>query len=410
MVASSRWSGPRPFVGRTEVRDALTREVDAVLTKGGRAVFLLGPAGSGQTTLISIFQEVAFRRHRELRAEYVDCAYSGTSTWAELAEVFTRSHRLRRSAGRVAVDWLESVPVIGKILQAVVRTVQAIRRGRVEEVSAEPHRSPHDSALAAVRALLEFGPLEPRLVITDSLDRGDSEDLAGASALIRRLPETRTLFLAAVRTVDGRPPELIGDLILEAERLGRAVRIELPPLSTEQIEEAVAQAVRDLVPPDWAAWLTVQSRGNPGRLWSLLGELEQAGQLRRAGRRWVWAGSPPELAPAAQTAESRRREWPLSDADRRLLALAVCEGPVFHSAVLAELAEASELEVEDRLSALCRLGLLEYRGAPQAGGEMTSRYAFRNPADAQALAGALSEDERAELAARIEAIRRELGL
>lgn len=308
------------------------------------------------------------------------------------------------------MDWLESVPVIGKILQAVVRTVQAIRRGRVEEVSAEPHRSPHDSALAAVRALLEFGPLEPRLVITDSLDRGDSEDLAGASALIRRLPETRTLFLAAVRTVDGRPPELIGDLILEAERLGRAVRIELPPLSTEQIEEAVAQAVRDLVPPDWAAWLTVQSRGNPGRLWSLLGELEQAGQLRRAGRRWVWAGSPPELAPAAQTAESRRREWPLSDADRRLLALAVCEGPVFHSAVLAELAEASELEVEDRLSALCRLGLLEYRGAPQAGGEMTSRYAFRNPADAQALAGALSEDERAELAARIEAIRRELGL
>jgi hypothetical protein len=48
----------------------------------------------------------------------------------------------------------------------------------------------------------------------DSLDRWDSEDLAGTSALIRRLPETRTLFLAAVRTEDGKLPEAIGDLIL----------------------------------------------------------------------------------------------------------------------------------------------------------------------------------------------------
>jgi hypothetical protein len=119
-------------VGRTDVRATLAREVDAVIRGSGRAVFLLGPQGSGQTACIAVFQEEAFRRREVLKAEYVDCAHSGTETWAELAEIFTRGHRLRRSAKKVAVDWLESIPIVGKILQAVVRTVVALRTGRVE--------------------------------------------------------------------------------------------------------------------------------------------------------------------------------------------------------------------------------------------------------------------------------------
>lgn len=406
---STSWSGPRRFVGRASVRDALAREVDAAITQGGRAVFLLGAAGLGQTALISVFQEEAFRRYRELRAQYVDCAQSGARTWADLAEVFTRRHRLKRSLQRVYVDWLESVPIAGKILQAVVRTVTAVRTGRVVERGTEPLRSAHDSALAAVRLLLEYEPLEPRLVIMDSLDRGDSEDLAGASALIRRLPETRTLFLAAVRTEDGRPPDAIGDLILEAERLRRAVRLDLPPLTEDEVGEIVSAATRGGAPADWLGWIASEANGNPARLWSIMGSLEEEGRLRRTGRRWVWEGSPAERAPAANRA-APHREWALSEDDRRLAALAASEGPLFHSAVLAALAGLSELEVEDRLSGLCRIGLVEYRGAPQAGGDVTSQYAFCDSADALAFAKSLPEEERAQIAARIEGIHGELGL
>ncbi|NIN70775.1 MAG: AAA family ATPase [Gemmatimonadetes bacterium] len=406
---SNSWSGPRRFVGRTAVRDALACEVDAAITQGGRAVFLLGAAGSGQTALISVFQEEAFRRYRELRAQYVDCAQSGARTWADLAEVFTRRHRLKRTLQKVYVDWLESVPIAGKILQAVMRTVTAIRTGRVVERSREPLRSAHDSALAAVRLLLEFEPLEPRLVIMDSLDRGDSEDLAGAAALIRHLPETRTLFLAAVRTEDGRPPEAIADLILEAERLKRAVRVDLPPLADDEVGEIVTAATRGRVPADWLRWIISEAQGNPATLWSTLGSLEEEGRLRKTGRRWVWEGTPAERDPSASRAVPAR-EWALSDEDRRLAGLAACEGPLFHSAVLAVLAGLPELEVEDRLSRLCRVGLFEYRCAPAAGGDVTSQYAFRDSADALAFADSLPEAERADVAARIERIRRELGL
>ncbi len=401
------WSGRRPFVGRAAVLEALTREVDGVMAEGGRAVFLLGPAGSGKTACIALFQELAFRRHRKLEAEYVDCAQSGTKTWAELAELFTRSHRLKRSARVLTLEWLDPVPILGPIFTAIRETVQALRTGRVSGSERELPQSPIDTAAQSVRTLLEYGPLDPRLLIMDSLDRGDSEDLAGASALIRRLGETRTLFLAAVRTSGGRSPRAIHDLVLEAERLGVARRIELSALEAGELGEAVASATRNPLPEEWLEWLAARTRGVPGDLWSVLGALEEGGQLRKHWRHWIWEGSPPDEGDISV----RSREYEgLDDSDRRLLALAAIEGPVFHSAVLAELAGVSELEVEDRLARLCRAGMLEYRGAPAVGAEVTSEYAFRDVKDAEAFASELSEGDRAALSVRAQPIRRRLGL
>ncbi len=402
------WSGPRPFVGRAAVLEALTREVDSVIAGDGRAVFLLGPAGSGKTACIGLFQELAFRRHRKLEAEYVDCAQSGTKTWAELAELFTRSHRLKRSARVLALEWLDTVPILGPIFTAIRETVQALRTGRVSGSERELPQSSMDTAVQAVRKLLEHGPLDPRLLIMDSLDRGDSEDLAGASALIRRLGGTRTLFLAAVRTSRGRSPRAIHDLVLEAERLGVAQRVELSGLEAGELREAVASATRNPLPEEWLEWLAARTRGVPGDLWSVLGALEQGGQLRKLGRHWTWEGSPPHEGDISVV---RSRDYErLDDSDRRLLALAAIEGAVFHSAVLAELAGVSELKVEDRLARLCRAGMLEYRGAPAVGAEVTSEYAFRNAGDAEAFASELSEGDRAALSVRAHGIRRSLGL
>jgi hypothetical protein len=372
-------------------------------------VFLLGPAGGGQTACISVFQEEAFRRREALKAQYVDCAISGAETWAELAEVFTRGHRIKRSARKVAVDWLESIPIVGKSLQAVVRTVVALRTGRVEtSLSPTRHLTSSQSAIAAVRLLLEYEPREPRLVIMDSLDRGDSEDLAGAAALIRRLPETRTLFLAAVRTEEGRPPRPIADLILEAERLGRGTRVELPPLSMPDIGESVGKATGGIVPIEWLAWLASETAGNPANLWSLLGSLEEDGLLRKSGRSWAWRGSPPERARPQATAPNLDR--PLTEQERCLLGLAALEGRLFHSTVVAQLAGMAELDVEDQLSSLCRLGIIEYRDAPTRAGEVTSRYAFRDVAAMEFCRGGVPDVQRDRYLARLAELRARLGL
>ena len=409
-AARVTWDGPRPFVGRADLFDRLEQEVNGALTGGGRAVFLLGPEGSGKTACLGVFQELAFRAHRDLRAEYVDCAHSGTKTWFELAEIFTRGHRLRRTALLVTIDWLESIPIIGKIAQAVVRTIVAVRTGHVDPGKLRRGRAPsvHETALNAVRMLLEIEPLEPRLIIMDSFDRGDSEDLAGTAALLRRLPDTRILFLAAVRTLDGRPPPAVGDLILEAERVGRGRRIELPPLSAAEIDEAVETATHSSPGESWSAWLVARSRGVPGELWSVLGELQEIGALSKTGRKWTWDEVPPAEMPAVGSA-GPSREWDLSEEDRRLIAIAACEGAVFDSAVVAELAEMSELAAEDRLARLCRIGLIEFRDATGSGEELTSLYAFRHDRDARHFAASLPEAERDRLAGRFAEIRARRG-
>jgi len=407
MPREQSWSGQTPFVGREELLDQLMQQIDAAVGEVGRAIFLLGSPGSGKTALVGVLQEVAFRCHRELKAEYVNCAQSGERTWLELARLFTRGHRLKRSAWKVVMEWLD-VTQIGAIFTAVWRTVKAVRTGKVGEDDERPGRSASDTAIEAVRMLVEYGALEPRLVILDSLERGDAEDLAGAFALIQRLAQTRTVLVASVRTKDGRPPPAIADLILEAERLGRSKRVELPALTLKELHEAVKRATHSAVPDEWLSWLAEASRCVPGALWSVLGRLERDGRLRRAGRGWSWQGSPDE---GVGSAPQRTVDVSgLDDQDLRLLALAAVEGPVFHSTVIAELSGISELDLEDRFSRLCRVGVLEYRGEAGQGPEVMSEYAFRNAIDANVFAASYPEEERSGLSARIEEIKERFGL
>lgn len=401
------WTSPRPFVGREDVLHELLGEVDRVVAGSGRALFLLGPAGIGKTALLGHFQELAYRRHRQLQAEFVNCAESGAETWMQLAMLFTRGHRLRRSAGRVALHWLEAAPLVGDLIVAIVKTTQAVRTGRVEEAKSVL-RKPEESAVQAVRNLLEFGPTEPRLVIMDSLDRGDDEDLAGSAAFLRRLKGTRTLFVAAVRTARGRPPEAAGGLILEGERIGVARRVELAGLELDELRDAVSSATRGDVPDEWVNWLAVRSGGNPAEVWALLAGLKDGRQLRKKGRSWKWEGSP-ELA-GEIAAQVNIDEFSLSDEDVRLLALAGVEGPVFHSAVLAALAGIDELELEDRLSRLSRDGVIEFRQIRDFADDVTSQYAFRDPKEADVFVAQLPDGERAEAERLGERARKQLGL
>lgn len=401
--ADSTWSGHRPFVGRQDTLDALGAEVDRALEDGGRILFLIGPAGSGKSECLKLFQELAYRRHRKLEAEYVDCSRSGGRTWLELAELFTREDRLKAAGAKVLLEWIDAVPLLGPVITAVRETVTAIRRGAVSGAASDVREPDAASALRAVRMLMRYDPREPRLMILDSLERGDAEDLAGVTAMLRRLPDTRTLLVAGVRSSPRGLPDTMEDLILETERLGYGRRMALRPLTIEEIGAAVREATGFEPSAEWREWLQEESAGVPGRLWALLGELQSEGRFTRKGK--AWAGMPPERALRG----AANADWldGVDDSERRLLALAAIEGRVFHSAILADLAGESELEIEDRLARLIRLGICEYHGVVEGDGlEPTSRYEFCDQRAAEALLYDLTDGDRHALTVRARALAR----
>lgn len=292
---------------------ALEHELAAAADGAGRVVFVTGPPGSGRTALLRAFEDVTARRHVKVAAGACGAGAAPGGVWVVLAEQAARRGRLRRLAGSLLPEWAAVIPVIGKLSAALLATLVAVRRGRGAEGEATSPTTPG----GAVRALLE-GPGAPTVVIVDDLDLGSAGDLAGAAALIRRLPKERRLLVASCG-LESEVRGAVRDVMLEADRLGCGVRL----------------------------------------------------RLERRGRGAAGAGSLLAVPPP----------------DRELLARVAGGGGVFRASQLAALAGVPELEVEDRLSALARAGVLEYRGTEGVGEEETSMYAFASPELAAALVG-----------------------
>jgi hypothetical protein len=405
--AARGWSGPRPYVGRDAVLAELLEAADVAMAEGGRAVFLLGEAGSGRTACLGVLEELAHRRHSGLRTGYAECSADDekTSAWLRLDEHFTYATRMRRAALALVPDWLEVVPVIGPIAAATMVTVQRLR-GRAIHPKRRTRQTESASVLDHVRSLVEHGETRPLLILLDDLERASADDLAGASALIRRLQGTRILLVVAARTVNGRPEGPVASVLREAERQPGTRQVHLPGFDRDELLEVVSLLVRGMIPPEWLDWLAAETAGRPGLLWDRLGSLEAAGQLRKAGKTWAFHGEPPR----GESPELETLAGPMEEGTRRLLALAALEGDAFHSAVLAELTGIEELEIEDRLAPLVRKGLLNYLGESDAGSEPTSRYSFRDPREGAVFETVLPAEDREAGRSRAAEVRRALGL
>lgn len=408
----TEWSGPRPFVGRDDLLATLQDELDAMLRDGGRAVFLSGPAGSGKTAILGVFEELAVRRGPVgLQTGYARCEGEDVDepVWEQLATLFTHARRLKRAMLSLVPEWLAAIPVIGELLGAIFATVERLRTGRAPAGRVRSAEVVDESVMGHVRSLAEHGRDRPCMVLLDDLHRASGDDLAGAAGLVRRLPGSRILFVAAGRVGEGEAPHALRDLLREAERHGPTRQLEVSPLGPDDLMEAVSLLVHGFIGPEWLDWFAAESGGYPGPLWSALGSLEASERIRRRRRTWTLDGEPPE--PAAAGARGAAFLGAVqAEPDRRLLALAALEGEVFHSAVLAELASISELEVEDRLAVLVRRGVIRFRGVVGDGDLATSEYAFDRPEAVAAFASLIEPGEAPALMERSRAARDLLGL
>ncbi|MGW0252698.1 ATP-binding protein [Nocardia goodfellowii] len=332
-----------------ELSQLLSR-VDRAVQGGENAVLVLrGEAGVGKTSLLATFAHRAGQEHagagllvgygqamlNSLASDSFqavrECLRSLTSA-AERSSSPSRLERMVSSFRENAPDWVESVPVVGKVLSAGIKTGQTFVASGRESVD-----SRLDQLLRLIEDLLADGPL---LMVLDDLHWADTATIDLLTTIALRVKGPLVLVLAyrpdQLRSVDQTHPLQRAVYRLCRYRPETTV-MDLPRLSSSDTEVLVRRATSGgLVAPHVVSRIVRLSAGNP-----LFAE-----SLVRVGHRWD-GGAPQQI-----TAVLEERLSYLSGEDQRLLEVAALIGYSFEVDYLARLARVDIDDVYERLHVL----------------------------------------------------------
>jgi hypothetical protein len=352
-------SGPAVIarmVDREHEQAVLLGQLDRTVQQGtGSVVVLRGEAGVGKTRLLAEFAEAAAVRHAEagLLSGYGqamlnslasdsfqavrDCLRSLTMS-AERSGSRDLLSRVVDSFRLNAPDWIESVPVVGQVLAAGVKTGRSVKEAGRTSVDMD---SRLDQLIRFVEELAVRGPL---LLVLDDLHWADTATIDLLVTVALRTQGPLMLVLAY------RPDNLQSSEDAETHPLKRAVfrlrryradclEIDLERLSGSDTERLVREAVGGTVSSRSVTQIVELSAGNPLFAESLV-RLGDSAVAAHAG------------TPAQITAVLDERLSFLTAADQRLLETAALIGYSFEVDYMAQLARLDIDDVYERLDVL----------------------------------------------------------
>ncbi len=343
---------PAPLVDRVDELAALLAAVDrSVECREARVVVLRGEAGVGKTSLLTRFAHEAAERHssahlltgygqamlNSLASDSFqavrECLRSLASS-AQRSGSASRWQRITQSFKQNAPDWIESVPVVGQVLAAGVRTGQSY-------VASGGERTEMDSRLDQLLRLIEDIVTDtPLVMVLDDLHWADTATIDLLTAIALRIQGPLVLVLA-YRSDQLKSADLTHPLQRTVFKLCRyrpdTPVIDLVRLSPNDTEELVRRTVAGPnISPGAVSRIVQLSAGNP-----LFAE-----SLARVGER---GGHRP---PQQITAVIEDRLSYLSSDDQRLLETAALIGYNFEVDYLAQLTRTDVDDVYERLHIL----------------------------------------------------------
>ncbi len=355
---------------------------------GGRAVWLIGPAGSGKSRVSS---ECALRARRAFTPPplylYGRCpAFEEQRPCMPVLRWLERFLRLPSGARpdarqRAALEGLVAPGVAATLWSALDPKFSGTTQSAVPE------------ALATwLSTLSQSAPL---LLFLDDVNFADEGTLAVLSRFAADLARTRTVLLLGQRedepVTNSRSLDALGERLSAA---GAVERLVLEPLAASAVQEIVDTLFHPSAPRSRVAQiLHARSHGNPGQLGEILRLAEERGDLVRGSagdERWTLAVAPERLplSESLQTSIQERiaklgaseREW--------LQRLAVIGGRIDQELLERMFAGEPGPQIEQRLAELARRGWLTSIG---------DRYRFARPALREALYRSLAPEARREL-------------
>ncbi|WP_306356142.1 MULTISPECIES: AAA family ATPase [unclassified Nocardia] len=378
----SRIDAPAALVDRVDEMSLLLGCVDrAVHTRQGSAIVLRGEAGVGKSSLLTAFSGRAMEAFAEagllsgygqamlnslasdsfqpvrecLRSLATSAQRSGSRSVLERVVSSFRTH---------APDWVESVPVVGQLLAAGMRTGQSFVESGRDAVEMD---SRLDQLVRLVEDLVSEQPL---LMVLDDLHWADTATVDLLTTLALRVEGPLVLVLA-YRPDQLQSSEQTHPLQRAVFRLCRyrpdTTLLDLPRLSGGDTEVLVRQAAAGrAIPAHVVSRIVRLSAGNP-----LFAE-----SLVRVGDHGD------DSAPVQITAVLEERLSYLSGEDQRLLETAALVGFSFEVDYLAQLARQDVDHVYERLDVLYSQHGLVRPAEPRGDYD---RYVIHHPLFAQIL-------------------------
>jgi len=380
-----------PLVGRESELDALLdacRAAFAPDASGGRALWLVGPVGSGKSRLAS---ECALRARRLFTPPplylYGRCA--AFEEQRPCMPILRWLERFLRLPSGAAPDQHQRAALAALVAPHVAHTLW----NALDPNFAGTTESAVPEALAAWLAAL--AQAQPLLLFLDDVNFADEGTLAVLSRMAAELPRQRAVLLLGEREAEPFASERSASALadrLAAAQLGE--RLTLAPLDEAALEAAVSAIFHPSAPLlRIAQVLHARCHGNPGQLGEILRLALERGDVHAASPsdpRWMLAVAPDRLPlPESLQTAIAERMGKLSERERDWLQrLAVVGGRIDVALLERVFSEVDASEIEGQLAELAQRGWLTPIG---------DRYRFARPALREALYRSLEPERRREL-------------
>jgi tetratricopeptide (TPR) repeat protein len=279
-------------VGREEELEALRTAFRAAETGRPAFVFLIGPTGSGKSSVLSAFAGELAKAEDHPEVVSVLCyEYTPENALGPIGEVLRaltnrdkRGERARRALKlirQVAPPLVELIPIIGKVAALGLQTAAdlgayAIGDGKELDLA-------DDVAAALLHVALEI----PLLVVIDDAQWLDTASIGVIERLAKNASTERLMLVSSYdhSLVPNDQPLAH----LQAQIVGSygGVRIVLDDLELDGVRAVLGERYGDIPDARLAEWLLDCTDGNPQFLQQYLAMLEEQGTLRRDdGGKW----------------------------------------------------------------------------------------------------------------------------
>ena len=403
--------GRRALPGRQRERELFSECLASAITGSPRFLLFEGEQGSGRSSLLTEIADSPLLPRRRIRVAHIvlrpDDPYDAV---AHAARALTSHALYARVGGRrrtarafreLMGDWLGAIPGWGDLLEAIYRTVEAVRRRRRKATAA-------DVIEEEIEEIMKIARRRPVAVLVDNLELADEP----AAERLRRLMThaevgARLLLVGTFRTSPPGAPRPPIRPMLERLPAARVVHHRLGPLGPDDVQAWLEYRLPGARPPEeFRDWLVAETGGQPGALEAALHQLIERDAVRETAEGWI-------IAMDAHTLDAAHATGPeldlsrLGDGPAQTVRAASIFGDRFDGDDLARVLALDELVVEDHLAVAVRFGLLEVVGTvDRPGGDIATAYRFASSSARAALQRALPRERRLELQAALDAARR----